>query len=52
MLENEKTDFAIFQCAQKSKVILQSNKYGNYQPKWHRTPENSNCPTQQLFISW
>ena len=33
MLENGKTDFAIFQCAQKTEVILQSNKQGNYQPK-------------------
>jgi hypothetical protein len=52
MLENGKTDFAIFECAQKSEVILQSNKYGNYQLKWHHTSENFNCPTQQLFIPW
>ena len=29
----------------------QLNKYINYQLKWHHTPENFNCPTQQLFIS-
>jgi len=50
MLENGKTDFAIFQHAQKSEVILQSNIYGNYQPKRQHTPESFNCPTQQLFI--
>jgi hypothetical protein len=40
MLENGKTDFAIFECAKKSEVTLQLNKYSNYQPKWHHTSQN------------